>query len=231
MSDSRFPLFSSNFTQKDPWLIRIRENAKQLLSVSRLAPTSANGAAFHLLSFEHTRREGSAQSASLLTHGFAVGALVLFALHSPLRPACPDCVQKPSGPITYTAPLNPFHPKPGTSGNESGSDNNPIPATRGLLPPHSSIALAPPRIPENSSVKAPVPQAILDREAPELTTPVNDIGLPWMAEKTDSGGPGPGKGIGNGPGRRVGDGPDGGQGVGTPGMGHDGIASEPTCSY
>src|SRR5882672_1599277 len=95
---------SSSQLKADSWPNRIRENFQQLFIPSRLAPTSANGAAFHLMSFAHTKREGGAQTASLVTHGVAVGAILLVALHTGLPQRCPDCAEKPSGPITYTAP-------------------------------------------------------------------------------------------------------------------------------
>ena len=232
MSDARLRFLSAVLTKTDSWTRRIRENAQLALAPARIASPSASGVAFHLMDSAHTRDAGGAQTASLLTHGVAIGALLLVALHSPLTPKnCPDCVAKPSGPITYTA-LKAFLPaKTGTGGNTSGGARNPIPTTRGLPPLYSSAALAPPRIPENANVKAPVPQALFDPEAPALIAPVSQLGLPWMSRKTDSGGPGPGTGIGDGPGHRAGTGDDGGDGIGLPGSGHDGVASEPTCAY
>ena len=232
MSDARLRFRSSVLTKRDSWTSRIRENAQQLLAPSRTMSPSAHGGAFHLLDLAHTRREGGAQTASLLTHGVAIGALLLVALYAPLSPKnCPDCVRKPLGPVTYTAPKTLLPAKVGTGGNESGGASNPLPTTRGLLPPHSAIALAPPRIPENANVKAPAPQAIWDQLAPTLSTPADPLGLPTMSQKTDSGGPGPGTGIGDGPGHRAGTGEDLGDGIGLPGSGHDGVASEPTCAY
>ena len=232
MSDARLRFASSVLTKTDSWTRRIRENAQQLLAPACIASPAAGGQAFHLMDSAPIRRAGGAQTASLLTHGIATGALLLLALHSPLAPTnCPDCVAKPSGPITYTAPKAFLPAKTGTGGNMSGGARNPIPATRGLLPPYSSVALAPPRIPENENVKAPVPQALFDPEAPALIAPVNQLGLPWMSRMTDSGGPGPGTGIGDGPGHRAGTGDDGGDGIGLPGAGHDRVASEPTCAY
>src|SRR5262249_18428123 len=112
-----------------------------------------------------------------------------------------------------------------------GGENDPVPATHGFLAPHSSIQLAAPRLPDNLNHELPVPVAILDAEAPPVLTPVPELGLPWMAQDTNSGGPGKGHGIGIGEKGAMGDrdGPDEGFAKGGPPYAN--AVSMPTCSY
>jgi len=125
----------------ESWLNRVRDNLGQLLIPSHLKPSSANGAPIHLLKFDRSLRPARAQGASLLTHAAVFTAIVLLLANTKGGPKPPIPGETtPLGPVTYSAPvirsLTSEHP---TDGGSRGGDQNPIPATRGNLPPLSSI--------------------------------------------------------------------------------------------
>jgi hypothetical protein len=61
----------------------------------------------------------------------------------------------------------------------------------------SKLNLASPRLPDGRRHPLPEPVTVYAADAPELTPPVREIGLPWMPEKNDSAGHGK-RGIGTG---------------------------------
>jgi TonB family protein len=89
----------------------------------------------------------------------------------------------------------------------SGGDRNPLPPTAGELAPPSKIVFASPRLPDDRPHPLGLQMTTFDADAPELSPPVKDLGLPWMTARNNSAGPGtngvgtqPGGGMGNGPG-------------------------------
>jgi periplasmic protein TonB len=70
---------------------------------------------------------------------------------------------------------------------------------------------------------------ILDAQAPPIVAPQNDLGLPWMRDKTNSSGPGSNGGIGAGKDGGMGDreGPGGGEGGSN--LPYSRGVSPPTC--
>lgn len=124
-------------------------------------------------------------------------------------------------------------------GGGSGGEGNPIPATKGKLPPFAWIQLTPPMPPRN-------PDPILIAEAtllgppdmPLPSVPLSNFGIPNAPGLTDSAGPGHSGGFGNkccggagndGDGRGYGPGEQWGTGgPGTPGRGGVGY---PECQY
>src|SRR5271170_6411805 len=135
--------FSGNDPTKESWINRVRENLGQLLIPSHFKPSPANGAPIHLLKFDKSLRPARAQGASFLTHA-AVFAVILLLLTNT------KVVQKPPFP-GGTTPLGPYTPSASlirtltsdhpTEGSGRSGDQNPTPATRGNLPPLSSIVL------------------------------------------------------------------------------------------
>jgi hypothetical protein len=108
-----------------------------------------------------------------------------------------------------------------------GGDANPNPATHGFFPPHSSVQLVPPRLPDNANHPLPVSVTILDAQAPSNVPPINNMGIPWMPTGTNSAGPGH-TGIGAGDNGGVGDRDGSGDGEGDGGISARGI-SMPVC--
>jgi len=221
--------FSPFHSEASPWITRVRENLRQLFTAVRLTPTSANGAPIHLLKFEPTGRAGSSQTVSLVTH-LAV-AIMLFAALAQGPPR-----RLNSAAITRVEPLNYLPPRAeqfadaASLGHKGGGGElNPVPAGRGFFAPHSSVQLAPPRLPDNANHLLAVNATILDEQAPPVVAPVNAPGIPWMPADTNSAGPGTEHGIGNGKKGGMGDGsgPDAGDGEGNGLRARGG--SLPTC--
>jgi protein TonB len=208
---------SAEFTWSESWLNRVRENLGQLLIPSHFKPSSANGAPIHLLKFDKSLRPARAQGASLISHAAVFAALAFLLTHGP-----GDLTGKPNKDsravdrLTFPAPLfrtltnaNP------NGGKGKGGDQNPIPATSGHLPPHSSLAIVKPTLPQNEAHLLPEPPTIFDPNAAPVLTPTDKIGLPWMPADTNSAGPGKGHTMGSRDGNTIGDGGDGPAGDGT----------------
>ncbi|HXJ04743.1 MAG TPA: TonB family protein [Candidatus Acidoferrum sp.] len=201
----------------ESWLNRVRENLGQLLIPWHLKPSSANGTPIHLLRFEKSLRPARAQGASLLTHAAVFTAILILLAHTEGRPnhAIPGETTT-LGPVAYSAPLirslTREHP---TDGGSRGGGQTPIPATRGNLPPLSSLVLVRPTLPQEQHPNLPEPPTVFDPSAAPVLTPTEKMGLPWMPTDTHSPGPGKGHGIGSGDRGGLGDNGDGLAGDGT----------------
>src|SRR5260370_7964726 len=75
--------FSCLQPSQDSWVHRVRENFRQLITPSRIFPSSANGAPIYLLVQGKSARSGQAHSVSVLTHAAIIASLVLVAMHPP----------------------------------------------------------------------------------------------------------------------------------------------------
>jgi periplasmic protein TonB len=233
MRDPLSRFLASRTPPQDSWFDRVRDNFHQLLLPVKIFPTSANGSPIHLLKFERSTRAGRAQSLSLLTHATIIAVLALVAIHAPgskrdpLPPGekLPRDIAVPAGLLDL---LRGHHP---ADGRGSGTGHDLLPATRGNLPPRSSIQLLKPTLPQNQHPEFPVPPTILDVSAPRVLTAVENIGLPWMSDQNNSSGRGKGNTIGDGPGDSIGGSPgdDAGRGR-TAGPYQPGV-SFPTCAY
>jgi|SRR5580704_83040 protein TonB len=224
---------TAEFTSKESWLNRVRENLGQLLIPSHFKPSSANGAPIHLLKFDKSQRPARAQGASLITHAVVFAAILLMLANPKGVPKSPFNGESGSlGPLSISAPLirSLTHVHPTEGGGRSG-DQNPIPATRGNLPPFSPIVLVRPTLPQNLHPNLPEPPTIFDPSAAPVLTPTDNIGLPWMPDDTKSPGPGKGHSIGSKDGDTTGDGGTGPGGDGT-GKGPYGPGFiPPGCAY
>ncbi len=220
-------------TSREWWLNRVRENLGQLLIPSHFKPSSANGAPIHLLKFDKSLRPARAQGASLITHAVVFIAIVLLVANTKGGPKPPfNGESKQLGPFTLSAPLirslTSAHP---SGGSGSGGDQNPIPATRGNLPPHSSIVLVRPTLPQNQEHLLPEPPTMFDPNAAPVLTPTDKMGLPWMPKDTDSGGPGKDHSFGSKDGDTIGDGGIGPGGDGTGKGAYGPGVIPPGCAY
>lgn len=208
-------LRGSSSSPPESWLIRVRENLRQVLMSPGLSPSSSNGAPIHLLKLDPSGKAGRAQTASLLTHSAIITAILLLAMQTrtpnPLPKTVVGVAQRH---LLFSAPLDiaALHPSLGRAAG--GGENNSVPATRGFLAPHSSVQLAAPRLPDNAMHLLPVSPTILDAQAPPTAPAITELGLPWMPK--DTGSAGPGKDGGFGTGRKGGmgntEGQDGGEG-------------------
>lgn len=228
------PRFSTSFENaRESWLSRVYSNAKQLAHGTALKISRANGAPIHLLDLHTGPRLGRAQSASMLTHAAILAAFAAWFIH-------PAAKQKPpvstTDPASQLAPISSDllrqllgdHP---SSGLGKGGARNPVPATTGHIPTISSIQLLQPSLPQKTDPQLPAPPTILDPNAPAVLTPVADIGLPWMRDRTNSPGPGTGNTIGSGHGSTMGDRGDGLIGQGDSRGPYNAGVTKPSCAY
>ena len=209
------PFLSGNDPTMESWLNRVRENLGQLLIPSHFKPSSANGAPIHLLKFDRSLRPARAQGASLITHGAVFASLLFLVAHGPgvtVGTGIHDST--PLSPLAFPVFSTLTNAQP-SGGRGSGGDVNPIPATRGTPPPHSSLVIVKPTLPQNQDHVLPEPPTIFDSNAAPVLTPTEGIGLPWMPRDTASPGPGKGHGIGSKDSHTMGDGGIGPVGDGT----------------
>jgi TonB family protein len=197
--------FESAISQQSSLLRRIRENLESVWHLARIAlPSNASGI-FHAGSDTEKISVG-AQAGSTLVHAVFV-AVVIFLLAHPLIKLQKSTVPKlfPIERLQYDPPTDRRGDQIASQGRKgSGGDHNAVPPTVGNLAPFSSLVLAPPKLPIDKLHLLPVQSAIIDPDAPELTLPVNDLGLPWMQQRNGSEGAG-NRGIGIGPGSSMGD--------------------------
>jgi protein TonB len=236
----RYPFLSLLFTRKsantfggeapDSWLHRVRENLTQLLLSSSSKPSAANGAPIHLVQLGRSGRPASAQGASLLTHAVVLTALILFLangrqIYRDAALAAPPW----DGSITLSAAT--IRSLTTARNGGSGGNNEAIPAKRGDLPPFSKLILVKPSLPVNQEARVLVAPTLFDANANATLAPTPNMGLPWMSQDTNSGGPGKGHTLGSVGGDHLGDsgdglvGEDGGSAAYGPGF------IPPQCAY
>jgi protein TonB len=223
----------SALQQSDSWLHRVRDNFRQLLTPTRIFPSSANGVPIHVLKLDMSMQHGRAQSFSFLTHAAIISTLVLLAAHPPggaqnnFLPAKPSLQPIPL-PKSLLDRLRSNRP---SNGRGAGGDQNQIPATRGNLVPVSSIQIVRPSLPPKRETQLPVPPTILDPKAAATLSPTDHPGLPWMKDFTESPGPGKGHTIGSRDGETMGDSKDGGGGQGESELPYHPGTTLPSCVY
>lgn len=186
----RSPLLRNSYCSESGWGTRVRENLAHLIAPSGLTPSSSNGAPIHLLKLDQRGKAGSAQTVSLLTHAGILAALVLLA-HGHIRGIIGNApLPPPHETLTFERPADLTAQSASLGRRGGGGDANPVPATHGFLPSHSSVQLMSPRVPDKIDHQLPVEVTIFDANAPAVMLSNNNVGLPWMASDTNSGGPG-----------------------------------------
>jgi periplasmic protein TonB len=223
-------LHGISVSESQSWLTRVRENFRQLLTPSGLSPSSSNGAPIHVLKLDRVGKAGSAQTFSLLMHAGILLLLVSSVVQGPKIDVLSGSLIEKARERLIFAP-NAQVAEHGTLERDGGGgEHSPVPATHGFLAPRSSVQLASPRLPDSANHPLPVAVTILDAQAPEIIKPVQEVGLPWMPNQTNSAGPGTDGGIGAGRNGGLGDavGTDEGEGDGGNGPNGRGI-SVPTC--
>jgi periplasmic protein TonB len=225
--------FSGNKSASESWLNRVRDNLGQLLIPSHLKPSSANGAPIHLLKFDKSLQPARAQGASLLTHAAVFTAVLLLLTQGTARHPVPrGDGSTPLAPPTITQSiLRSLASAEPSAGSGKGGGQSPLPATRGNLPPLSSIVLVRPTIPQDTNPHLPEPPTIFDANSPPVLTPTENMGLPWMPKDTNSAGPGKGVGIGSLDDNGVGDRGNGPGGYGGQNSPYSPAAVQPACAY
>ncbi|HEU0368590.1 MAG TPA: TonB family protein [Candidatus Acidoferrum sp.] len=210
------------------FLKRIHEN---LRSVWRLpwAPIPSAGAPIHLLDERRAWTAPAAHVGSVLVHGVLFALILALTLWAPKRREIDPFTVLPGRSIEYWSDHASHANGPDGGGKAGGGGNhNPLPPPAGELAPHSRIQLAPPRLPDGRIHPLPDPATILDAEAPVVVAPVNELGLPWMKDKTDSAGPGT-SGVGNTSGTSMGRNGLDGDGESDSSLAYNRVASQVIC--
>jgi periplasmic protein TonB len=205
-------------SRQSSYLNRIRENLESVWKLP-IAPLPAGQVPIHLLQLRRESGYSKAQLGSTCLHALVFGLLIFGVLRPPQKEP-PDGLKKRPAVDSFRY-LEPNWLRQandgllGKRGNSGGRD--PLPPSAGELPPPSRMALLPPHLPDGRQHVLAVPVTIADADAPEITRPVNDPGLPWMQAKNNSEGSGEhgvatgrDHGMGDGPGDRVGVGNDAG---------------------
>ena len=205
--------FDSVLSRQTSCLRRIRENLQSVWTRPRVAlavPRSADGLPIHLLDERRAGRNARAQFGSIGAHAIICGGLILAVWH----PAATNLAKRSAAgvetyqSVEFAAPKWMREAAVDSAGKlGTGGDRNPLPPTAGEFAPPSKIVLSPPRLPDGRPHPLAVQVTTFDADAPDLSPPVKDLGLPWMPARNNSAGPGthgvgtqPGGGMGNGPG-------------------------------
>ena len=214
----------------ESWFRRVRENFRQACASTGLAHSSSNGVPIHLLEVGPTGKAGRAQTASLLTHAAIIAALALLAIHTRTSPSkTTGDIDVLPGHLLFSPPSDAANSEPSLGHNAGGGERNPIPATHGFLAPRSSLQLSQPRLPDNATHVLAVPVATLDESAPAIVAAEPQLGLPWMANDTNSPGPGTDGGIGSGKKGGMGDNSGSDAGEGESGVPYSRGMTMPVC--
>jgi protein TonB len=229
------PTFGLNSTlsSQTSFVNRIRENFTLLLSMPRVAlaaPHAVNAAPIHLLDECQGRTRLTGQAGSTFLHG-VIFAILIYAAFHPIDKANLYSLQNsfPLRKLQYTPPMQTITAEISSLGRAGvGGEHNPLPPAAGELAHMSRIALAPPRLPDDKLHVLSVPATVFDANAPELTPPVKDLGLPWMTDRNNSEGTGK-AGIGSGPGSTMGDARSDGSGVGNSLLPYVRVATQVVC--
>lgn len=223
------PRLHSALSAKSSLLLRVVGNLESVWTLPHVAE-AAHRAPIHLLETREVHATTAAQLGSAGAHAVFIAALVFVMLHPPAaRQRDPHSEMAPIPTLQYVGPkwTPAAEEKPGGKSGNSG-DHSPIPPTAGEPAPLSRLNLASPRLPDGRQHPLPEPATVYAADAPELTPPVREIGLPWMPEKNDSAGHGK-RGIGTGDREGMGPGDDGGSGVGKDGIYTGPVATRVVC--
>jgi protein TonB len=223
--------FRSSLSSQTPWLKRITENIESLWTLPRVA-LAANQAPIHLLDEHRGRGSSAAHLGSMGVHVLIFGSAILIFLSPPLRPNGKNFLglERSSAP-KLIAPnwLSEAANRPLGKHGSSG-DHNPLPPTAGDLAPMSRMVLAPPRLPDERTHLLPIQVTTYEADAPEIVSPVKDIGLPWMNDLNHSAGTGK-NGIGTGTNSGMGKGPGDGSGEADSLLPYARVATQVVCLH
>ena len=217
--------------EKTPRLRTLLENFHDVMKHRVTAHPAVAGAPFEMLEGRtRTGKLGRAQSLSLAVHIGAIVALALLLHNATTNPAgIPPKIRA----IFYSPePMKEKLMATPSAGQGSGGNNDPRPATKGVLAFTSRNPIIPPRPPISATPLLPVIPTVPDPNATPKNMPTKPLGLPWMPDVNGSQGPGGPEGYGPGPGHTMGnslkDGIGGWGNVRTP---YAAGASYPVCAY
>jgi periplasmic protein TonB len=214
----------------ESWFTRVRENFRQAFASTGMTHSSSNGAPIHLLQMDRNAKNGRGQIVSLLTHSGILGVFALLAFQTHVvRTQLTGGIDVVPEHLLFSPPSDAPSDHPSLGHNAGGGEHNPLPATHGFLAPRSSLQLAQPRLPDNATHVLAVPVTTLDENAPPIVAPASQLGLPWMANETNSAGPGKDGGIGSGEKGGMGDNSGSDAGEGESGVPYSRGMTMPVC--
>ena len=198
-----------------------------------LRPASPQAIPLHFDTIDLSARNGGSQTVSIGIHALVLLVLLAFAASPKAHKFIDNIPIGPSGKLpTYIPPADPSQigrPSRGIDGG--GGEHDPLPTTNGLLAPHSSVPIVPPRKIVNDDPLLPEPSAVFDPNAPAAVPVITELGLPWMKDKNGSAGPGGPHGFGNGTGTTMGDSNGNGAVEGIDGGPYANVVSPVVCLY
>jgi periplasmic protein TonB len=202
MGNSFSVRFSKIFqtTSEESWIARVKQNARTFFELRRAALAQDGVGAFDLIEERPAPGTRQRQAGSLIVHAVAIGIVLWLGGHAK-NPEKLGVLLPKLDPTTYSPPRNvPRIEKPG-SGNGAGGQRDALPPTTGELARRSWMVLVHPHMPDQQAHTLVIEPTVFGTE--EMRR-VNELGLPWMKDKNNSNGPGPGKGIGTTPGNTMG---------------------------
>jgi len=199
--------------REESWWERVTENARAFVALRGTRAFAHGGAgAFDLLEARPAPGARRRQAASILVHAAVVGGLLLLG---PIVRRPPEDRNVPAQGGSILCRLGfPSATKP--DGGGKGSNHDLLPPTVGNLAQRSQIVLLRPHLPTEQPPAVPVEPTIFDANAAMPTQHVQDLGLPWMKDKTKSNGSDGGNTSGTKAGNSMGssDGDDEGEAIG-----------------
>jgi len=222
----------ADLENRSSWSTRIRENLQAVFTMPmrNITPSAVQATPFALV--RTNTRYGPAQTVSVATHVALIFALLfLFAAqhHSPPGAKAPSIGDRPSRLAFLPPEWRTGTPSVGLRRGGGGIEEDS--ARAGLLPPPSSMPLAPPRVTHSDIIELGVPPAVYEASAPANPPLITNLGLPSRDKDTHSAGNGKGLGIGDNKGDGVGDDEGDGAGYGdTPGP-YANVVSQAACLY
>jgi protein TonB len=222
---------TANLENRSSWSTRIRENlqAAFAMPMRNIASSAVEATPFALVCTN--TRYGPAQTVSVATHVAVIFAfLFLFAAQHNLPPGPkPPSIDGRFSRLALRSPVWRTG-APSVGLRSGGGGNEEDPARAGLLPPPSSLPLAPPRVTHSDFIELGVPPAVYDASAPANPPLVTNLGLPSRDKDTHSAGNGKGLAIGDKQGDGVGDDEGSGAGLDTSGP-YANLVSQAACLY
>ncbi len=229
MGDSLSVRFSRIFqtTSEESWIARVRQNARAFLELRGVALAHGGAGAFDLLEGRPAPGRRQRQAGSLVVHAVAIGILLWGGGR---------VVQKASGVpgisigpgLHYRPPAILRQAEKPDLGKGAGGDRGVLPPNVGDLARRSPLVLLHPKLPDQQEHAMPVEPTVFGAEERRR---VNELGLPWMKERTNSNGTNGIDGIGDKPGHTMGRGEEDGTGGTELGANYVAAAYPVKCTY
>jgi len=214
----------------------LRENLKELF---RPGPRRSAGTALASDAWRPGAQFARVEALSVTIHVSILALLLmpLLRVAGPLAPAAGKGTYGIESVADISAFLKQLKQAAATDdrprGGGSGGERNPVPESKGMVPPFSWTQLVPPKVRTPENPEHPAMPTVLGPEGLKLLGPkMDNWGNPIASIINNSSGPGGPNGIGSGPGQGIGDGNGNGVGPGGPwGIGGPGVPTAGSNGY